>query len=210
MSVSFNFIVSVLCLTIYFLNCHFQSNGRSKILDFPFIFFTSTPFAQKQREPVNFSKSRFVTTLSFLYIFYLSLQASPSQSVYIEIHQLISFNNQPPDWSASKELDGVTCRDGMVSLVDLYSKPLNVRFNDRWASKGKYGMFCWEIRLSCPSSVRIYSPKVSYVTMKECMRNQCEGVEINQLLNVKKRHYSPLIVERKKNEAQCVLFGLST
>ncbi|RID77135.1 hypothetical protein BRARA_A00065 [Brassica rapa] len=78
-----------------------------------------------------------VTTL--ISLFSLSLQASSaSQSLYREIHQLISFKNVLPDknllpdWSPNKNpctYDGVTCRDDKVTSIDLSSKPLNVGFS---------------------------------------------------------------------------------
>lgn len=79
-----------------------------------------------------------VTTLFFFSFFSLSFQASPSQSLYREIHQLISFKdvlpdkNLLPDWSSNKNpctFDGVTCRDDKVTSIDLSSKPLNVGFS---------------------------------------------------------------------------------
>ncbi|KAJ0252440.1 Protein BRASSINOSTEROID INSENSITIVE 1 [Hirschfeldia incana] len=79
-----------------------------------------------------------LTTLFSLF-FPLSIQASPqSQSLYREIHQLISFKNVLPDknllpdWSPNKNpctYDGVTCRDDKVTSIDLSSKPLNVGFS---------------------------------------------------------------------------------
>ncbi|KFK30519.1 brassinosteroid receptor [Arabis alpina] len=77
----------------------------------------------------------FVTTL-FLFIS-LSIQDSPSQSLYREIHTLISFKNVLPDknllqdWSLDKNpctFDGVTCKNDKVTSIDLTSKPLNVGF----------------------------------------------------------------------------------
>ncbi|CAE6151844.1 unnamed protein product [Arabidopsis arenosa] len=79
-----------------------------------------------------------VTTLFLFSFFSLSFQASPSQSLYREIHQLISFKNVLPDknllpdWSSNKNpcsFDGVTCRDDKVTSIDLSSKPLNVGFS---------------------------------------------------------------------------------
>ncbi|KAL0763977.1 hypothetical protein Bca101_080128 [Brassica carinata] len=80
----------------------------------------------------------FVTTL-FFSVFSLSLQASsPSQSLYREIHQLISFRNVLPDknllpdWSPDKNpctFHGVTCKEDKVTSIDLSSKPLNVGFS---------------------------------------------------------------------------------
>ncbi|NP_001303105.1 protein BRASSINOSTEROID INSENSITIVE 1 precursor [Brassica napus] len=79
----------------------------------------------------------FVTTL-FFSVFSLSLQASsPSQSLYREIHHLISFKNVLPDknllpdWSPDKNpctFHGVTCKEDKVTSIDLSSKPLNVGF----------------------------------------------------------------------------------
>ncbi|KAG7594948.1 Leucine-rich repeat-containing N-terminal plant-type [Arabidopsis thaliana x Arabidopsis arenosa] len=77
-----------------------------------------------------------LTTLFFF--FSLSFQASPSESLYREIHQLISFKNVLPDknllqdWSSNKNpctFNGVTCRDDKVTSIDLSSKPLNVGFS---------------------------------------------------------------------------------
>ncbi|CAE5960004.1 unnamed protein product [Arabidopsis arenosa] len=83
-----------------------------------------------------------VTTLFFFFFFFfffsLSFQASLSQSLYSEIHQLISFKNVLPDmkllpdWSSNKNpctFNGVTCRDDKVTSIDLSSKPLNVGFS---------------------------------------------------------------------------------
>ncbi|KAF2585090.1 hypothetical protein F2Q70_00033712 [Brassica cretica] len=80
-----------------------------------------------------------LSATTFFSFFSLSLQASSaSQSLYREIHQLISFKNVLPDknllpdWSPNKNpctYDGVTCRDDRVTSIDLSSKPLNVGFS---------------------------------------------------------------------------------
>ncbi|CDY41977.1 BnaA01g05490D [Brassica napus] len=83
--------------------------------------------------------SVFLSVTTLISLFSLSLQASSaSQSLYREIHQLISFKNVLPDknllpdWSPNKNpctYDGVTCRDDKVTSIDLSSKPLNVGFS---------------------------------------------------------------------------------
>ncbi|CAN6917462.1 unnamed protein product [Brassica oleracea] len=80
-----------------------------------------------------------LSATTFFSFFSLSLEASSaSQSLYREIHQLISFKNVLPDknllpdWSPNKNpctYDGVTCRDDRVTSIDLSSKPLNVGFS---------------------------------------------------------------------------------
>ncbi|CAH8304418.1 unnamed protein product [Eruca vesicaria subsp. sativa] len=80
----------------------------------------------------------FPSFILFFSFFSLSLQASsPSQSLYREIHPLITFKNILPDknllqdWSPNKNpctFHGVTCKDDKVTSIDLSSKPLNIGF----------------------------------------------------------------------------------